>query len=48
MLHFGRLADEWLALLASLLVSTAVTIAVSALLMRALMTRDGADAGRES
>jgi hypothetical protein len=25
-----------------------VTIAVSALLMRALMTRDGADAGRES
>jgi hypothetical protein len=25
-----------------------VTIAVSALLMRALMTRDGANAGRES
>ena len=49
MLHFSRLADEWLALLASLLVSTAVTIAVSALLMRALMrapaARGGADAG---
>ena len=49
MLHFTRLAEEWPALLASLLVSTAVTIAVSALLMRALMrapaARGGADAG---
>ena len=52
MLHFTRLADEWLALLASLLVSTAVTIAVSALVMRALMrtpaARGGADGGRGS
>ncbi len=52
MLHFGRLADEWPALVASLLVSTAVTIAVSALLlralMRALMARGGADEERES
>jgi holin-like protein len=48
MLHFGRLADEWLALLASLLVSTAVTIAVSALLMRLLMARGSADVERES
>ena len=49
MLHFTRLAEEWPALLASLLVSTAVTIAVSALLMRALMrapaARGGADEG---
>ena len=49
MLHFTRLAEEWPALLASLLVSTAVTIAVSALLMRALMrapaARGGSDAG---
>ena len=48
MLHFGRLADEWLALVASLLISTVVTIAVSALLMRALMARGGADEERES
>lgn len=48
MLHFSRLADEWLALLASLLVSTAVTIAVSALLLRALMRRSDADTGGES
>ena len=48
MLHFGRLADEWLALLASLLVSTVVTIAVSALLMRLLMARGSADVERES
>ena len=52
MLHFTRLADEWLALLASLLVSTAVTIAVSALVMRALMrspaARGRADGGRGS
>ena len=52
MLHFTRLADEWLALLASLLVSTAVTIAVSALVMRALMrtpaARGGADGSRGS
>jgi len=52
MLHLDRLADEWLALLASLLVSTALTIAVSALLMHALMrtlvARGGVDGGRES
>ena len=52
MLHLDRLADEWLALLASLLVSTALTIAVSALLMRALMralvARGGVHGGRES
>jgi holin-like protein len=34
MLHFQRLADEWLALLVSLLASTAITIAVTALALR--------------
>ena len=48
MLHFTRLAEEWPALLASLLVSTAVTIAVSALVMRALVARGGEDAGRDA
>ena len=48
MLHFTRLAEEWPALLASLLVSTAVTIAVSALVMRALVARGGADAERDA
>lgn len=37
MLHFQRLSDEWLPLLASLLISTAVTIAVTALLLRRLI-----------
>lgn len=39
MLHFQRLSDEWLPLLASLLISTAVTIALTALLLRLLMRR---------
>jgi len=39
MLHFQRLSDEWLPLLASLLISTAVTIAVTALLLRLLIRR---------
>ncbi len=37
MLHFQRLSDEWLPLLASLLVSTAVTIGVTAVVLRALI-----------
>lgn len=37
MLHFQRLSDEWLPLVASLLVSTAVTIAVTALVLRVLL-----------
>ncbi len=41
MLHFGRVADEWLPLLASLLVSTFVTMAVTALALKALATRKG-------
>lgn len=39
MLHFQRLSDEWLPLLASLLVSTAVTIGVTAVVLRALIHR---------
>lgn len=37
MLHLHRLQDEWLPLLLSLLVSTAATLAVTALVMKALM-----------
>jgi holin-like protein len=36
MLHFQRVADEWLPLLVSLLASTAITIAVTALALRTL------------
>ena len=39
MLHFQRVSDEWAPLAASLLVSTAVTIAVTALVLRMLLHR---------
>lgn len=39
MLHFGRIGDEWLPLAASLVGSTVLTIAVTALVLRALMRR---------
>ena len=39
MLHFQRMSDEWVPLLASLLVSTAVTIGVTAVVLRALIRR---------
>ena len=39
MLHFQRLADEWLALLVALAVSTMLSIAVSALVLKALSAR---------
>ena len=39
MLHFQRMSDEWVPLLASLLVSTAVTIGVTAVVLRALVRR---------
>lgn len=42
MLHFSRLAEEWLPLLAALAVSTVLSIAVSALLLAALSRRAGA------
>lgn len=44
MAHFSRVAHEWLPILAAVLVSTALAIAVSALVMQALMRgRGGAD-----
>ena len=39
--HLHRVADEWLALLLSLLVSTAATLAVTALTMKLLHRRSG-------
>lgn len=41
MLHFQRMSDEWVPLMASLLVSTAVTIGVTAVVLRALIRRTG-------
>ena len=40
MLHATRLADEWLAILVALVVSTVAAIAATALTMRALMPRE--------
>lgn len=37
--HLDRVADEWLPLLVSLLVSTAATLAVTALVMRLILGR---------
>lgn len=39
MLHFHRIGDEWLPLAASLIGSTVLTIAVTALVLRALSRR---------
>jgi holin-like protein len=39
MLHYQRLADEWLPILVSLVLSTALTIAISALVLRLLIRR---------
>lgn len=39
MLHLHRLQDEWLPILLSLVVSTAVTLAVTAVIMQALSRR---------
>ncbi len=36
MLHIQRMADEWLPIVAALVISTIVTIAVTALVLRAL------------
>lgn len=43
MLHLHRLQDEWLPLVLSLLVSTAATLAVTALTMRALIRRTASE-----
>ncbi len=37
MAHFGRLGDEWLPIAVALVGSTVITIAVTALVMRALL-----------
>lgn len=42
MLHLHRLQDEWLPILLSLLASTAATLAVTALVMQALIRRPAA------
>ncbi len=39
MLHYQRLSDEWLPLVVSLLLSTALTIGLSALVLRLLIRR---------
>src|SRR4030095_1687408 len=39
MLHFGRLGQEWLPLVVALVVSTVITIAVTALVMHLLQGR---------
>ena len=39
MAHLGRLREEWVAIVAALVLSTAITIAATALVMRALMRR---------
>ena len=41
MAHLARVADEWVAIAAALIGSTVLTIAVTALVMRALMSRRG-------
>jgi holin-like protein len=41
MLHWQRMADEWLPIVASLVASTFITIAVTALVLRALQRRKG-------
>mgnify|MGYP006375900213 CR=1 FL=1 len=46
MVHFSRVAGEWLPILVAVIVSTALAIGVSALVMQALMRgRGGADDG---
>lgn len=47
MVHFARVSGEWLPILTAVLVSTALAIAVTALVMQALMrgrSEDGGDA----
>ena len=48
MVHFARVSGEWLPILAAVLISTALAIGVSALVMRALMRgASDDDAGRK-
>jgi holin-like protein len=43
MAHLNRLANEWLPITVSLVLSTLLTIAVTAILMRALLARRARD-----
>jgi holin-like protein len=45
MLHFQRLADEWIPLMAAVMVSTLLSIGVSALLLNALSRRNRSESG---
>jgi putative effector of murein hydrolase LrgA (UPF0299 family) len=45
MVHLGRIGDEWLPICASLVGSTVITIAVTALVMQSLMKRHGRNDG---
>ena len=47
MLHFARLGQEWLPIAVSLVVSTVVTLAVTALVLRALAHRSAATAAAD-
>lgn len=47
MVHFSRVSGEWLPILAATIISTALAIGVSALVMQALMRgRSGGEGGR--
>jgi len=45
MVHFARVSGEWMAILVAVLASTALAIAVTALIMQALIRRRGAEVG---
>jgi len=45
MLYLPRLADEWLPIVASLVISTVLTLTVTALVLRVLLRRRVADEG---
>ena len=47
MLHFQRMADEWLPIVIALFASTFITIAVTALVLRALARNEPAHADAE-
>jgi holin-like protein len=47
MVHFSRVSGEWLPIIAAVLVSTALAIAVSALVMQALMRGRSDDGAAE-
>lgn len=48
MLHYQRLSDEWLPLVVSLVLSTALTIGITALVLRLLIRRSVAPAQEEA